>query len=204
MEFHAAGKQHSERMFMAGNQLGKTWAGASEWAMHLTGQYPDWWPGKTFDKPVRFWASGVTGMSTRDNPQRVLVGPPQQEGEWGTGTIPADCLISTSKSPHGTKGSLDNVVVRHVTGGESVLSFKSYEMGSPKWMGETLDGVWFDEEPPSDIYAEGLTRTQAKGLFSILTFTPLKGMSEVVMMFLTEKELDKMKGPGQSTADSSG
>jgi phage terminase large subunit-like protein len=28
-----------------------------------------------------------------------------------------------------------------------------------EWQGETLDWVWFDEEPPLDIYTEGLTRT---------------------------------------------
>ena len=43
--------------------------------------------------------------------------------------------------------------------GESVLAFKSYEKGREKWQGETLDGVWFDEEPPLDIYCEGRTRT---------------------------------------------
>src|SRR5690606_27547622 len=42
-EFHAAGAQHRERLFLAGNQLGKTLAGAFEYAMHLTGRYPDWW-----------------------------------------------------------------------------------------------------------------------------------------------------------------
>ena len=63
--FHAAGATHRERLFMAGNQLGKTLAGGAEWAIHLTGRYPDWWEGKHFAKPVRLWAAGVTGESTR-------------------------------------------------------------------------------------------------------------------------------------------
>jgi hypothetical protein len=33
--------------------------------------------------------------------------------------------------------------------------------------------VWFDEEPPMDIYMEGLTRTNATGGMVYLTFTPL-------------------------------
>ena len=45
-EFHEAGAVHRERLFMAGNQLGKTVAGSFEWAMHLTGDYPDWWNGR--------------------------------------------------------------------------------------------------------------------------------------------------------------
>jgi hypothetical protein len=32
-----------------------------------------------------------------------------------------------------------------------------------KFQGETLDFVWFDEEPPAEIYLEGLTaRTKAR------------------------------------------
>jgi hypothetical protein len=34
-EFHAAGAAHRERLFLAGNQLGKTLAGANELAMGL-------------------------------------------------------------------------------------------------------------------------------------------------------------------------
>lgn len=188
-EFHDAGKDHRERLFMAGNQVGKTVAGGFEWAIHLTGRYPDWWEGKTFDRPVRFWAAGVTGESTRDNPQRILLGPPQQESEWGTGSIPGDAIVSTGKAPHGSRGAVDSIVVKHATGGESVVSFKSYEKGREKWQGETLDGVWFDEEPPLDIYSEGLTRTQATGGVVIITFTPLLGMSEVVRMFLNDSTL---------------
>ena len=52
--------------------------------------------------------------------------------------------------------------------------------------GETLDFVWFDEEPPQDVYIEGLTRTNATGGMIFLTFTPLKGISDVVHSFITE------------------
>lgn len=181
---------------MAGNQLGKTRAGGAEWAMHLTGRYPDWWAGKVFDRPVRLWAAGVTGEGTRDNPQRVLVGPPQQQAEWGTGMIPADAIAGTVMG-RGAPGALDSVVVRWGGGGdvqapESVLSFKSYEKGREKWQGETLHGVWFDEEPPLDIYSEGLTRTNATDGITIVTFTPLLGMSDVVLRFLSAQEVERM------------
>jgi phage terminase large subunit-like protein len=52
--------------------------------------------------------------------------------------------------------------------------------------------VWFDEEPPQDIYSEGLTRTNATGGITMVTFTPLLGMSEVVLQFLTNEELERM------------
>jgi phage terminase large subunit-like protein len=189
-EFHARGKIDSERLFMAGNQLGKTLSGGAEWAMHLTGRYPDWWEGQTFDKPTIMWAAGVTGESTRDNPQRILVGPPTQEESWGTGMIPKDALVDWDRAM-GVPNLLDNVTVRWGGGGDvqagvSVLSFKAYEKGREKWQGPTLDGTWFDEEPPLDIYTEGLTRTNRgqRGQFTIITFTPLLGMSEVVSLFL--------------------
>ena len=58
-EFHAAGAIHRERLLMAANQVGKTYCGAAEAAIHLTGRYPDWWVGKRFDHPVRAWAGSV-------------------------------------------------------------------------------------------------------------------------------------------------
>jgi len=181
---------------MAGNQLGKTIAGGAEWGLHLTGRYPDWWDGKVFDKPVRMWAAGVTGESTRDNPQRILVGPPQQKEAWGTGMIPGDAIVDALMG-RGVPNGLDSVVVRHGGGGDlqasqSVLSFKSYEKGREKWQGETLEGVWYDEEPPLDIYIEGLTRTNTTGGITIVTFTPLMGMSEVVMQFLSAEQIKAM------------
>lgn len=194
--FHAAGKDHRERLFMAGNQLGKTIAGGAEWAMHLTCRYPDWWKGKTFGKPVRMWAAGVTGESTRDNPQRVLVGPPQQQEAWGTGLIPGDAILDTIMG-RGVANGLDSIVVRwggggDVAAGESVLSFKSYEKGREKWQGETLEGVWYDEEPELSIYSEGLTRTNTTKGITIVTFTPLQGMSDVVLQFLTADQVKDM------------
>lgn len=181
---------------MAGNQLGKTIAGGAEWAIHLTGRYPDWWDGKVFDKSVRMWAAGVTGESTRDNPQRILVGPPQQKEAWGTGMIPGNAIVEPIPG-RGVPNGLDSIVVRHggggdIQAGESVLSFKSYEKGREKWQGETLEGVWYDEEPPLDIYTEGLTRTNTTGGITIVTFTPLMGMSDVVMQFLTQDQISAM------------
>lgn len=183
---------------MAGNQLGKTKAGGSEWAMHLTGRYPDWWQGKVFNKPVAMWAAGLTGESTRDTVQKMLVGQPERRDAWGTGTIPGDAFDETYLA-RGIPNALDSIVVKYGGGGDvqagrSVLGFKSYEKGREKWQGPTLDGVWFDEEPPPDIYSEGLTRTNATGGITMITFTPLLGMSEVVLMFLTAEQVDGLVG----------
>ncbi len=91
----------------------------------------------------------------------------------------------------GVADLLDTITVRHVTGGISKIKLKYYEQGREKWQGETLDFVWFDEEPPLDIFMEGLTRTNATGGIVWVTFTPLLGMSEVVRRFLMESSIDR-------------
>lgn len=191
-EFHDAGAVHRERLFMAGNQLGKTLAGAMEMAMHLTGRYPDWWSGRRVSRAGRYWAAGATRVSTRDTVQKLLVGPPERSEEWGTGAIPAECL-GTPTPLAGVPNAIDSVTVRHVSGYLSTLLFKAYEQGREKWQGDTLDGVWFDEEPPMSIYTEGLTRTNATEGFVMVTFTPLLGMSEVVRMFLGDADIEAMR-----------
>lgn len=174
---------------MAANQVGKTYCGAAEAALHLTGLYDEWeastglkWEGRRWDRPVKGWAGCDTWDNTRDGVQRLLVGPPRIEDEWGTGLIPGDRLVDWSRRM-GVADSLDGLVVRHVSGGLSTLGFKSYDQGRRKWQGETLDFVWFDEEPPEEIYIEGKTRTNATQGIVWLTFTPLMGMSTVVHSF---------------------
>ena len=144
IEFHTAGSLPVyERLFMAGNQLGKTFAGAAETAMHLTGRYPPWWQGRRWDRPIVAIGGSESGELTRDGMQRLLVGPPKVESDWGTGYIPKDCLIDWSRK-NGVADALDSVTVKHVNGGASTFGFKSYDQGRAKWQANTVDWVWFD------------------------------------------------------------
>jgi phage terminase large subunit-like protein len=190
-EFHKAGGDPAvrERLLIAGNQLGKTWSAGFETAMHLTGQYPDWWDGAYFPHPIAAWAAGVTGEVTRDSVQRVLCG---RINALGTGAIPADA-IKDKAMKRGVADAIDTLIIRHggggdVQAGESLVGFKSYDQGREKFQAETLDYVWLDEEPPLDIYTEALTRTNATDGILAMTFTPLKGMSDVVKRYLVEKQ----------------
>jgi phage terminase large subunit-like protein len=88
-------------------------------------------------------------------------------------------------------GALDTVTVRHVSGGTSTLLLKAYEQGRGKWQANTVEFVWFDEEPPEDVYFEGITRTNATQGSIAVTFTPLKGMSAVVARYLLEHSDDR-------------
>jgi hypothetical protein len=99
---------------MAGNQLGKTFAGGAECAYHLTGKYPDWWEGRRFDHPVRAWAGSKGSEATRDGIQRILVGEPKDKTVWGTGLIPGDDITDTSLR-QGLADSIDSLLVKHVT-----------------------------------------------------------------------------------------
>ncbi len=187
--FHAAGAQHDERLLMAANQVGKTFAGAAECALHRTGRSDDWeratgmaWPGRRFARPTKGWVGCDTRDNVRDGAQRLLLGPPRVEADWGTGLVPGDDLVECARHSGAVDG-LDGIVVRHVSGGLSTITFKSYDQGRRKWQGETLDFVWFDEEPPEHIWIEGKTRTNATGGMVWLTFTPLLGMSSVVHSF---------------------
>ncbi len=185
--FHAAGATHRERLLMAANQSGKTLAGGMECAIHASGRYPEWWQGRRFDAPTVGWVAGVTGETVRDTVQRVLVGRPGQEG---AGAIPKDAIAELVNS-RGVPELLDTIRVKHASGGVSTIGLKSYEKGREKWQGETLDYVWFDEEPPADVYLEGLTRTNIGNKPVWMTFTPLLGMSETVRRFLLEPSPDR-------------
>lgn len=186
VEFHNASATFRERLFMAANQSGKTWAGAFEVAMHLTGRYPDWWKGRRFNYAIRCMVGSESAELTRKGVQRLLVGPPELREEWGTGAIPHDALRDTSMK-QGVPDAISSAVVKHVCGEDSVIQFNSYDQGRGKWQADTVDLVWMDEEPPQSIYSEALTRTNATGGSVFVTFTPLLGMSEVVKRFLLEK-----------------
>ena len=180
LEFHAAGAIPDVRFrcFFLGNQQGKTFSGGMEWYFHLSGLYPDWWPGYRFDRPIKIWLSGVTGEATKKNIQRIMLG----EGrDWGSGTVPRDLLVGDPVMARGSTPDLvDSYQVRSVFGGSSLAFQMSYEKGREKWQGETLDGIGFDEEMPEDIESEGIARlTKKRGIYT-LTATPLKGATVVV------------------------
>jgi phage terminase large subunit-like protein len=180
LEFFRNGATHTERVFMAGNRVGKTVAFGTEIAYHLTGKYPHWWDGKRFKRPIRALVSGDTHETTRDILQLKLLGGTTDKPEnIGTGLIPGESIVSVVPRPH-VKGAIERATVRHVSGGESEVWLRSYEQGRIIFQGFELDIFWPDEECPEDVYEEGQVRLLTVGGISALTFTPLNGLTPLV------------------------
>lgn len=191
LEFHAMGAVKRERLFSAANQSGKTFSGAAEAAYHLLGRYPPWWTGRRFTHPVVMLAGSESSDLTRQGMQRLLMGTPQIEEDWGSGMLPKASIVGWPKRKSGVKDAIDAVVVKHATGGNSVINFRSFDQGRTKWQADTVHVVWLDEEPPKDVFEEALTRTNATKGMVYITATPLKGMSAVVQRFFQHPGPDR-------------
>jgi len=186
-ELFELGTSFRRRAIFAGNRCGKTVGGCAELAYHLTGQYPDWWKGHRFKRPIKAWCASTTREKTIGGLQEMLMG---KMSDLGTSFIPWARIGNVEKTPNVT-GGVSRVRVRcgdiHENQ-ESTLSFKSYEQGRKAFETERVDFILLDEEPPYDIYRECQMRLlgsdkDAGGLM-LLTFTPLQGMTKVCLSFL--------------------
>jgi phage terminase large subunit-like protein len=193
LEFFWAGATYRERCAMAANRIGKSFGmGGYETTCHLTGLYPDWWEGRRFTRPIRAWAAGKTNETTRDTVQEILLGESKKLADGrrtfdGTGLIPG-AHIGGLTFKKGGSDLVDIAKIRHVSGGWSKLGIKSYEQGRGAFEGTAQHLIWFDEEPPLDVYSEALIRTATTGGITMLTFTPLEGISETVMQFMKNRD----------------
>jgi phage terminase large subunit-like protein len=177
--FFDAGATYAERLFMAGNRVGKSIAGAYELSCHLTGDYPFWWAGRVFDGPILAWAVGKDARAVRDTAQKELLGP---IGQWGTGMIPAHRL-GKCFALQGTPQAIDVILIKHKSGGWSELGFKNYQQDIGSFMGTSRHAIWLDEECPLEIYNECNIRTATTQGIMLVTFTPLDGLTPMVVNF---------------------
>ena len=183
--FFKAGAIYKERALIAGNRTGKTYTAEAEVSYHLNGKYPKGWEGKRFTHPVKVWEVGKTHETTRDILQKYLLG---SRYDMGTGMIPKEDIERTTTKT-GIPDAILDVYVKHYTNGVfdglSELTFKSYVQGIDAFMGTSVDVIHLDEEPSArEIYTECLMRTMTTDGIVICTFTPLLGLSEVVLSFL--------------------
>lgn len=184
LAYFAAGAEKRIRMMMAANRVGKTeGVGGYELVLHMTGDYPEWWIGKRFDRPVRVWAAGDTSKTVREILQTKLLGP---WGEFGTGLIPSERLGRWTPK-QGVAEAVDTFNVKHRTGGISRCVLKSYDQKRESFQGTEQDIILLDEEPPLDIYSECVTRTMTTDGLIMLTFTPLSGVTKLIKHLRSSK-----------------
>lgn len=193
LEFFAATRDHTEILLLAANRVGKSDSACYASTCWLTGDYPRWWNGRVWNRPIRMWAAGDTNETTRDIIQKKLLGGVEWHGEKkgvdGTGMIPAKWIEQESITwKAGVPDLIDTVRIRHRLGGHSTLGLKAYAQGRRAFQGTEQDVVFVDEEPPMDVYGEMLVRLMTTKGLALLTFTPLSGWTDVVKSFLEQSD----------------
>ncbi|MDE7394999.1 MAG: terminase family protein [Clostridiales bacterium] len=163
--FHKCLKRN--RWVFGGNRTGKTECGAAETAYLLRGNHPY----RKVRGAVTGWAVSVSYGAGREVAQKKLLS--YLNPDW----IAQIGMIKGAKSSEG--GIVDFIAVKNVFGTVSTVYFKSCEAGREKFQGSSLDFVWFDEEPPEDIYEECRMRVFDRKGELYGTMTPLKGMTYI-------------------------
>lgn len=182
-------------VMFGGNQTGKSRTGSSEVVYHLTGEYPDNYRGIRFKSATKIWVAGESAVRVRDTIQEKLFG---DLGRFGTGMIPKDAFVDESKKSGfnllmkaGVPQAIDIARVKHRSGDCSSVQFFSYDQGRDKFQGSSVNWVWFDEEPPEDIYNECRMRVIAKNGYIRFTFTPLGGVTSLYDRLMHDDKVGK-------------
>lgn len=166
IEFHKCLKRN--RWVFGGNRSGKTECGAAECVYIARGVHPY----RQNRKDACGWVVSLSTQVQRDVAQKKILYYLRKD--W----IEEIVMLSGRKdSPEG--GVIDFIRVRNVFGGVSVIGFKSCDQGREKFQGASLDFVWFDEEPPKEIYEECRMRVFDRRGDLFGTMTPLKGLTFV-------------------------
>lgn len=171
------------RGILAANRIGKTVSTCYETAMHLTGQYPDWWQGYRFNKPITCMVAGEGWAQVALVLQNELIGTQDVKitDNLGTGAIPRDCIIIDTMRNDGA--NCIGCEVKHVSGSNSYLLFANYTQEVRQLQGFKLNLAVFDEQPPDDFFSEIVTRTATTQGKVLCSFTPLKGLNGLVSKF---------------------
>ena len=162
LAFHKCKKRN--RWVFGGNRSGKTECGAVECIWMLRGIHPY----RKNRRDVFGWSVSLSQQVQRDVAQaKILHYLPKS---WI-----ADITMLSGRRDSPAGGVIDQIKIKNVFGGISTLGFKSCDQGREKFQGSSLDFVWFDEEPPRDIYEECLMRVMDRRGDIFGTMTPLKG-----------------------------
>ncbi len=165
LEFHKCQKKN--RWVFGGNRSGKTECGAVETVYLARGIHP-----YRKNKPISCWVVSLSKQVQRDVAQAKVLH--YLKKQWIEKIVMAKGRQDSAES-----GVIDFILVRNVFGSLSKIGFKSCDQGREKFQGTSLDFVWFDEEPPYDIYLECKMRVLDRSGEIFGTMTPLKGLTWV-------------------------
>ena len=180
LEFHKCQKKN--RWVFGGNRSGKTECGAVEAIYMARGIHPY----RQNRDNVFGWVVSLSQQVQRDVAQAKILN--YLNKSW----IEEVTMLSGKKDSL-KYGVIDQIVIKNVFGGRSVIGFKSCDQGREKFQGSSLDFVWFDEEPPKDIYEECLMRIIDKKGDIFGTMTPLKGLTFIHdEIYLNSKNSDEV------------
>ena len=177
LAFHKCKKRN--RWVFGGNRSGKTQCGAAEAVWLARGTHPY----RKNRKDVFGWVVSLTTQVQRDVAQQKILY--YLRPDWIV-----DIVMQSGRKDNPSRGIIDQIVVKNALGGTSVIGFKSCDQGREKFQGSSLDFVWFDEEPPEDIYEECLMRVLDKEGDIFGTMTPLKGLTFVYEEIYLNKKND--------------
>jgi phage terminase large subunit-like protein len=190
-------------MVLAGNRTGKTLSAAYAFALHATGDYPEDWQGRRFQKAGTHWALGVDSRQVRDVLQKELIGDLLDGERISGGWIHPDEVVRIARSQ--SPGLASDVWVKHVTGGESRISLRSYTQAGTgqatlPFAGSSVDQILVDEQPPDEVVGQLVTRTmtgdQGRGGLIVYSMTPELGMTNLVRTFMESRgEFQSLIGP---------
>ena len=164
------------RWVFGGNRSGKTECGAVETVWYARGINP-----YKENKQRDGWVVSLSQQVQRDVAQSKILS--YLKKEWIE-----DIVMISGRKGSASSGVIDTIFVKNVFGGISKIGFKSCDQGREKFQGTSLDYIWFDEEPPEDIYIECKMRVIDKCGELFGTMTPLKGLTWVYnTIYLNEK-----------------
>lgn len=164
IEFHKNPKKN--RWVFGGNRSGKTECGAVECIYMALGIHPY----RENRKKVFGWVVSLSTQVQRDVAQKKILHYLPKEKI-------VDITMLSGKKDNPESGVIDQIFVKNAFGEISIIGFKSCDQGREKFQGSSLDFVWFDEEPPKDIYDECKMRVLDKDGDIFGTMTPLKGLT---------------------------
>lgn len=175
LQFHKSTKRN--RWVFGGNRTGKTECGAVECLWLARGIHPY----KENKEYVDGWIVSLSTQVQRDVAQKKILH--YIDPSWIE-----DIVMLQGRKDSPENGVIDTIKIKNISGKTSTIGFKSCDQGREKFQGASLDFVWFDEEPPFDIYLECKMRVIDKCGEVFGTMTPLKGLTWVYNeIYLNEK-----------------